>query len=174
MKLFDYINQGGVIMYLLVFINIFGIALMLYKFFDLSNSIKNLDQTAVYISSKIKDAFSIETPTQAKVEISLRELNSYMSAQEKGLNTIKIIATISPLLGLLGTVLGVLISFNKMATSGMGDPTIFASGISLALITTVGGLIVSIPHYIGHNFLITQVDNLEMKLEKEILLKVLK
>ena len=105
MKLFDYINQGGVIMYLLVLINIFGIALMLYKFFDLTNSLKNLEQTAVYISSKIKDAFSTnnDTPTQAKVEISLRELNSYMSGQEKGLNTIKVIATVSPLLGLLGT-----------------------------------------------------------------------
>ena len=176
MKLFDYINQGGVIMYLLVLINIFGIALMLYKFFDLANSLKNLEQTAVYITSKNRDAFSSnnDTPTQAKVEISLRELNSYMSGQEKGLNTIKVIATVSPLLGLLGTVLGVLVSFNKMASSGMGDPSIFASGISLALITTVGGLIVSIPHYIGHNFLISKVDDLEMKLEKEILLKVLK
>ena len=56
----------------------------------------------------------------------------------------------------------------------MGDPSVFASGISLALITTVGGLIVSIPHYIGHNYLIGMVDELEQTLEKEILLKVLK
>ena len=97
-----------------------------------------------------------------------------MNSVEKGLNTVKIIATISPLLGLLGTVLGVLLSFNKMASSGMGDPSVFASGISLALITTVGGLIVSIPHYIGHNYLIGMVDELEQTLEKEILLKVLK
>ena len=53
-----------------------------------------------------------------------------MNSVEKGLNTVKIIATISPLLGLLGTVLGVLLSFNKMASSGMGDPSVFASGIS--------------------------------------------
>jgi len=176
-KLIDYIHQGGVIMYILLALNIFGVALMLYKFFGLSQSKKNITQTAVFIASKISDIFGSENKSvdsQTKVEISLRELSTYMSTVEKGLNTIKIIATISPLMGLLGTVLGVLLSFNKMASSGMGDPSIFASGISLALITTVGGLIVSIPHYIGHNYLIGMVDELEQVLEKEILLKVLK
>ena len=177
MKIVDYIHQGGAIMYILLALNIFGVALMLYKFFGLNQSKKNIAQTAVFISQKIKEIFSNESQhsdSQAKVEISLRELSSYMGSVEKGLNTIKIIATISPLLGLLGTVLGVLLSFNKMASSGMGDPSVFASGISLALITTVGGLIVSIPHYIGHNYLIGMVDELEQTLEKEILLKVLK
>ncbi len=161
-------------MYILLALNIFGIALMLYKFFGLGQSKKSIEQTAVYISTKVKETFLNNKDHSAKVEIAMRELAAYMSVQEKGLNTVKIIATISPLLGLLGTVLGVLLSFNKMATSGMGDPTIFASGISLALITTVGGLIVSIPHYIGHNYLIGIVDNLEQSLEKEVLMKVLK
>ena len=177
MKIVDYIHQGGAIMYILLALNIFGVALMLYKFFGLNQSKKDIAKTAVFIASKIKEIFSPENQnsnSQARVDIALRELSSYMTSVEKGLNTIKIIATVSPLLGLLGTVLGVLLSFNKMASSGMGDPSIFASGISLALITTVGGLIVSIPHYIGHNYLIGMVDELEQVLEKEILLKVLK
>ena len=84
-----------------------------------------------------------------------------MCKLENGLNTIKIIAAISPLLGLLGTVIGVLMSFSQMAKGGMGDPSSFANGISLALITTVGGLIVAIPHYIGHNYLLGNLDELE-------------
>ena len=175
MTLMNYINQGGVIMYILLALNIFGVELMIYKFFDLSKSKKQTEQTATFLVSKIKESLTKESITeQTTLEMSQKELNSFMSTQEKGLNTIKIIATISPLLGLLGTVLGVLLSFNKMAQSGMGDPTIFANGISLALVTTVGGLIVSIPHYIGHNYLIGIVDELEMELEKEILIRAIK
>ena len=69
--------------------------------------------------------------TPAIVELSKKELGYYMSKLEKGLNTIKIIAAISPLLGLLGTVIGVLMAFAQMAKGGMGDPSSFANGISL-------------------------------------------
>ena len=175
MTLMSYINQGGAIMYVLLILNIFGVALMIYKFFDLGKSKKQIEQTATFIVSRIKEnVVNSKASDQTTIEVSQKELNSFMSTQEKGLNTIKIIATISPLLGLLGTVLGVLLSFNKMAQSGMGDPTIFANGISLALVTTVAGLIVSIPHYIGHNYLIGIVDELEMELEKSILIKAIK
>jgi biopolymer transport protein ExbB len=52
---------------------------------------------------------------------------------------------------------------------GLGDPTIFSGGISVALITTVAGLTVAIPHYIGYNYFIGSLDSLEVKLEKDIL-----
>ena len=87
---------------------------------------------------------------------------------EFGLNSVKIIATISPLLGLLGTVIGVFTSFDAISKSGLEDPSVFAEGISVALITTVGGLVVAIPHYIGYNFLIGTVDTLEVTLEEEL------
>ena len=92
---------------------------------------------------------------------------------EKGLNTVKIIASISPLLGLLGTVIGVLVAFRVMSQTGLNNPASFAQGISMALITTVGGMIVAIPHYIGHNYLIGMVDQFETNLEKELLSDVL-
>jgi biopolymer transport protein ExbB len=87
---------------------------------------------------------------------------------ERGLGIIKSIASIAPLLGLLGTVIGVLISFKEISKSGLDDPSVFASGISMALITTVVGLVVAIPHYLGYNFLIGILNRLEASLNKEV------
>lgn len=175
MRLFDYIDQGGVIMYILVVINILGIALMLYKFFELISEKKRIDLTASALAKDLEENNKNITKenTSAIVELSKKELGYYMSKLERGLSTVKIIAAISPLLGLLGTVIGVLMSFGQMAKGGLGDPSSFANGISLALITTVGGLIVAIPHYIGHNYLIGSLDELEAHLEKKLLSKVL-
>ena len=91
---------------------------------------------------------------------------------ESGLGTVKIIASIAPLIGLLGTVVGVLTAFDAIAQQGLGDPSIFSGGISIALITTVAGLIVAIPHYIGYNYFIGLLDTIELKLEKEVLEKL--
>jgi biopolymer transport protein ExbB len=60
-----------------------------------------------------------------------------------------------------------------MSQTGLNNPASFAQGISMALITTVGGMIVAIPHFIGHNYLIGMLDSLESKLEKKILVKIL-
>jgi biopolymer transport protein ExbB len=76
-------------------------------------------------------------------------------------------------MGLLGTVIGVLMAFQIMSESGLTDPSAFAKGISMALITTVGGLVVAIPHYVGHNYLLGMVDNLESDLEKQVLTKII-
>lgn len=81
----------------------------------------------------------------------------------------QIIASITPLLGLLGTVLGILSSFSIISQKGLDNPNLFAEGISLALITTFGGLIVAIPHFVGHNYLKSYLDQSERKLEKSII-----
>jgi biopolymer transport protein ExbB len=91
---------------------------------------------------------------------------------EFGLSTIKIIATIAPLLGLLGTVLGIFSSFDMISKVGLDDPMNFSGGISLALITTIVGLIVSIPHYIFYNYFIGTLDNMEITLKSEVLSKL--
>ena len=87
---------------------------------------------------------------------------------EFGLPTIKIIATIAPLLGLLGTVYGILNSFNQISQNGFNNPAFFSSGISTALITTIAGLIVAIPHYVAYNLFISMLDKLETKLKAKI------
>ncbi|MGH8398583.1 MAG: MotA/TolQ/ExbB proton channel family protein [Gammaproteobacteria bacterium] len=77
------------------------------------------------------------------------------------------IATISPLLGLLGTVLGIMRVFAAISTAGLGNPTALAGGISEALITTVAGLVVAIPAYILHRYLRGKVDDLVDRMERE-------
>ena len=172
MRLYEYIQQGGSIMYVLLFLNIIGFALMITKFWLFTKENKALGSRIGDMSAHIKGD-SEKKDIQAIIEITKQEVASYINNIEKGLNTVKIIASISPLLGLLGTVLGVLGAFKVMATQGTGDPSLFASGISVALITTVGGMIVAIPHFIGHNYLIGQLDSIEAKVEKELMSQVL-
>ena len=172
MRIIDYIQQGGVIMYILLILNIIGFAIMISKFFILSKENGKTTELADELKDRIKN-FNSAGDVNATIELSKQELSGHISTLEKGLNTVKIIASISPLLGLLGTVIGVLVAFRVMSQTGLNNPASFAQGISMALITTVGGMIVAIPHYIGHNYLIGMLDNFETKLEKEVLSRVL-
>ena len=169
MSLWNYIQQGGAIMYLLLLLNIIGFALMISKFVILKRETSNAADTANRLSSNIPKGSA-----DSVLELAKQEIASYIAGIEAGLNTIKIIATISPLLGLLGTVVGILLAFQVISQTGLNDPANFAQGISLALITTVGGLIVAIPHFIGHTYLIGSLDRLEAQIEKSVLAKVLK
>lgn len=173
MRLFDYIQQGGMIMYILLFLNIVGVSIMLTKFFVLRREGQIVDKTSDELKDTILRSITSNEP-QTMIEMSKQELSSHMSTVEKGLNTVKIIAAISPLLGLLGTVIGVFLAFKVMAQTGLNSPTMFAKGISMALLTTVGGMIVAIPHYIGHSYLLGMVDSIESLLEKRVLAKVVK
>ncbi|HJP31445.1 MAG TPA: MotA/TolQ/ExbB proton channel family protein [Candidatus Latescibacteria bacterium] len=68
------------------------------------------------------------------------------------------IATVAPLLGLLGTILGMITAFESIARAGTGDPQVVASGISVALLTTAGGLIIAIPSLIFYRYLATRAE----------------
>lgn len=74
---------------------------------------------------------------------------------EKGNSLVKLLAAIAPLLGLLGTVIGMIVTFQSISLYGSGDPKLMASGISQALVTTVLGLVVAIPLLLSHNFLVS-------------------
>ncbi len=86
---------------------------------------------------------------------------------ERYLNPLGTIAAISPLLGLLGTVIGMVKVFAAITTHGVGDPTVLAGGISEALITTAAGLSVAIPSLIGYRYLKGRIDALVVQMEKE-------
>jgi len=86
---------------------------------------------------------------------------------ERYLNPLHTIASISPLLGLLGTVVGMIKVFSSIMAVGVGNPASLAGGISEALITTAAGLSVAIPALIGHRYLRGRVDGLVVKMEKE-------
>ena len=84
---------------------------------------------------------------------------------ERYLTTLGTIASISPLLGLLGTVVGMIRVFNALLTRGAGNPAVLAGGISEALVTTAAGLVVAIPALIFHRFLLRKVDELVVAME---------
>ena len=86
---------------------------------------------------------------------------------ERYLGTLGTIAAISPLLGLLGTVFGMIRSFTAITTEGVANPAVLAGGISEALVATAAGLTVAIPSLIAYRYLRGRVDGLVVKIEKE-------
>jgi biopolymer transport protein ExbB len=85
---------------------------------------------------------------------------------ERFVNSVGTIASISPLLGLLGTVTGIINAFKGVMLGGMGDPRVLAGGISEALICTAAGLTVAIPAYIAHRYLRGKVERIVVDMEK--------
>lgn len=155
MSLLDYIDKGGIIVYILIFLNVIGFTIILWKFFTIPR--KNA------MISKIKSKINPEhvNTLEIQIEYEIKKL-------ESGLTYVKNIASVAPLLGLLGTVIGVYKSFEAITLNGLGDPTIFSNGIGIALITTIAGLIVAIPHQIAYNHFISLIDSIELKAKKEL------
>lgn len=92
-----------------------------------------------------------------------------VSVLEKFLSTLNTIAVISPLLGLLGTVTGMINVFQTIVSEGMGNPTNLAGGISEALITTATGLSIAIPILVFHNYFSNKADRLLVDMERHSL-----
>jgi biopolymer transport protein ExbB len=88
---------------------------------------------------------------------------------ERFLNTLGTIASITPLLGLLGTVVGMIKVFAAIMIHGVGDPSLLAGGISEALLTTAAGLTVAIPSLIFHRYFERLVDEYVLNMEEEAL-----
>ena len=86
---------------------------------------------------------------------------------ERYLNTLGTVALIGPLLGLLGTVIGLIRMFLSVMAGGIGDPTKMAGGIGEALICTAFGLVVSIPAYVLHRYFRSKVGGYVVQMEKE-------
>ena len=159
MQLLEYIDKGGIIVYILIFLNIIGFTIIIWKFL----TIPRKNAMVRNIENKI-DKSKINT-IEVQIEYEVKRL-------ESGLTYIKNISSIAPLLGLLGTVYGVYKAFEAITQKGLGDPTIFSGGISIALITTIAGLIVAIPHHIAYNHFISMIDSIELKAKKEIISKI--
>jgi biopolymer transport protein ExbB len=86
---------------------------------------------------------------------------------ERFINTLGTIAAVSPLLGLLGTVIGIIRAFNAIQAGGMGDPRALSGGIGEALVATAAGLIVAIPALLAHRALRSKIDGIVIAIEKD-------
>ncbi len=111
------------------------------------------------LSSRYGRAAMIDSIEQTSVQV-VHDLERY-------LNALGTIASIAPLLGLLGTVIGMIRVFSEIMLQGTGNANALAGGISEALITTAAGLSVAIPTYIFHRFFARRVDFLVLNLEQE-------
>jgi len=156
MNLLEYIDKGGIIVYILIFLNIIGFTIIIWKFLTIPRKKAMIKR----IESRIDQ--SNPKTLEIQIEYEVKRL-------ESGLTIIKNIASIAPLLGLLGTVYGVYKAFEQITQKGLGDPTVFSGGISIALITTIAGLIVAIPHHIAYNHFISMIDSIELRAKKELI-----
>ncbi len=85
---------------------------------------------------------------------------------ERGLVILATIANVAPLMGFLGTVIGMILAFAAIEAAGDVDPTLVAGGIKVALLTTATGLLIAIPVNIGYNFFVTRIDTLILDMEQ--------
>ena len=178
---FDYLDKGGLVFLILLLFSTISISIILLKVFqfiyfnsikvnDLDKQIrqsnnlndmesffsqsKNSNHPLIMILQKSTNIFKNNSlnDEQKSSEIKL-EVIQRLKKIESLLPTLDIIAQVSPLLGLLGTVIGMISSFNQLELGGsLVDPSVLAGGIWTALLTTAIGLIVAIPALISHHY----------------------
>lgn len=85
---------------------------------------------------------------------------------ERGLPVLATVANVAPMLGFLGTVIGMILAFEAIEIAGQVDPTLVAGGIKVALITTATGLAIAIPVNVAYNFFVTRIDQLVADMEE--------
>ncbi len=174
--LFERINQGGIVGYVIIGVAAFGILLGIWRIFVLWTT-----SAAVSSQMRAKQArkgnplgrvmMAYEENTNADVETLELKLDDAILRElprlEFGLNTLKLLAAVAPLMGLLGTVTGMIITFQAITLFGTGDPKLMAGGISQALVTTVLGLVAAIPLLFLHSFASGSARSVQQVLEEQ-------
>ena len=158
---FQRISDGGLVGYVIILLGLAGVALAGERIYVLKNvldSIKKQEESDTVDSNNLLGML-IET-AKANINESLDSLELILDEKvqsitptiEVRVKAIKLIATVAPLLGLLGTVIGMIETFQAITLFGTGDPKLMAGGISQALVTTMLGLIVAAPLLFMHSY----------------------
>jgi biopolymer transport protein ExbB len=169
-------EDGGVVGYVIISIGAVGLLLSLWKFGSLSRTGRRIRLQVregvaggsnplgrvLAVCSDNPDT-DLETLELKLDEAILRET----APLETGLGFIKVLYVVAPLLGLLGTVVGMIATFQMITLFGTGDPRMMAGGISTALVTTVLGLVVAIPLTLLHSYLQARARALIQVLEEQ-------
>ena len=171
------VSQGGVVGYIIIGLLIIGLLLSAERIFRLtivSRSVnaqsKDVDNPnddnplgrvlSAYHSNQSADVETLELKLDDAI---LKEL----PALERGINFIKLLSSVAPLLGLLGTVTGMIVTFQAITLFGTGDPKLMAGGISQALVTTVLGLTAAIPLVLLHSVAQQRSRSIQQVLEEQ-------
>ena len=168
--------QGREVGYAIIFVGLIGIALAFWKLWSLyvlgravraqANS-KALDvRNPLGRVLKVgEDNFKKDIDT---LELKLAEaIMAERPSIERGISAVRIISVVAPLAGLLGTVTGMIVTFQMITLYGTGDPKLMAGGISQALVTTVLGLLVAIPTTLLHSFTASSAKGIISVLEEQ-------
>jgi biopolymer transport protein ExbB len=176
-SLMERIAQGKTVGYVIISLGIVGVLIAIWRVLALSavggkvrRQIKNIDQPnennplgRVLKTAQDSAGADIETIELKLGEAILRETPKFNSM----LPLLKIISVVAPLLGLLGTVTGMIVTFQAITLYGAGDPKLMAGGISTALVTTVLGLCVAIPTVFLHTLVSSRARRLTQILQEE-------
>jgi biopolymer transport protein ExbB len=156
------VKQGGAVGYVIIFIGVCGLAISFYRMFVLNRISRRvrrqLNDSTVSTDNPLGRVLAVyETNREGSVESLELKMDEAIMRETLKLEamqgTIKVFAAIAPLMGLLGTVVGMIKTFQTITLFGTGDPKLMAGGISQALVTTVEGLIVAIPLVFLHSVL---------------------
>ncbi len=170
------IRQGKTVGYVIIAIGLFGLLFSLYKGIRLllqsaaiNSQLKNSEANKKNALGRVMSVYTEAPDTDIEtLELKLDEAILRETAPiESGLSFIKVLYVVAPLLGLLGTVVGMIDTFQQITLFGTGDPRMMAGGISTALVTTVLGLVVAIPLTILHSLLQSRARSLIQVLEEQ-------
>jgi len=173
----EFFHEGKEVGYAITALLIIGLIIALVRFIDLTATSakiktqeKNLDTPnannplgrllQIYHDNKSVDAETLELKLDEGI---LREIPKV----DRGINLIKMFAAIAPLMGLLGTVIGMIMTFQTITLFGTGDPKIMAGNISLALVTTALGLICALPLILIHSVVAGKAKSVLQKLDEQ-------
>ncbi len=161
------LKQGGVVGEIIIALLVLGIVIAgirgAYLFKVQKQISKQLKEPEAPTDNPLGRVLNVyhQEPNRSVEALELRLLEAIVDEQahlEKGLSMLKLLAAIAPMLGLLGTVAGMIETFQVITQFGNGDPKVMAGGISMALVTTVLGLVSAIPLLLAHNVLSSQAE----------------
>jgi len=186
----SFLSKGGIIMIPLLLCSIIGLMIVIEKIFSLRRD-KILIPEIISVVESINSNQDIKLATTIcqknkgplaniiltglqNQSLSMNEIKEIINDEgrqqvrilERGLSILETVAGVAPLLGLLGTVLGMIKVFNVISTQGTGQASLLAGGISEALITTATGLFIGIPMLVAYNYFTSRAENFIMDIEK--------
>ncbi len=175
-SLTERLQQGGLVGYIIIVLACFGVGLGAWRLFVLSDLRRAVDRQALNLQTLSADnplgrvlaSIGDEREDKETLELKLNDaILRELPALESYLPLIKIFAAIAPLLGLLGTVTGMILTFQAITLFGTGDAKLMAGGISQALITTALGLMTAVPLILLHALAASRARDVRQVLEEQ-------
>lgn len=187
--MWSYFVRGGPVMWPLLLCSVLGVSVAVWRWLalrratrdvvgfmrplrerlvggDVAGAVEVCERHPGPVASIVKAGLLRFGRAREEVERSLEDASAHeLTHLERGLPTLATVAMIAPLLGFLGTVTGMINSFEALASVGLNNPAAVAKGISEALITTAAGLMIAIPIQMAYNFFVTRVNALVRGME---------